>query len=83
MDNFNTEEFANMGIHAKAKLLMKPEDIDTQESDLYLRVNAISRKLVGEYEYRNLVTTFIDNIDHELWYDIPFQNMDFDWERKY
>lgn len=82
MDNFNTKEFVNMGIHAKAKLLMKPEDIDTHESDLYLRVNPISRKLVGEYEYKNFVTTFIDNIDHELWYDIPFQSVDFDWERK-
>ena len=41
-------------------------------SDLYIRVTDKSRILIEQYKYKNLVSTFIDNIDHVLWYDIPF-----------
>ena len=47
MNNINTEGLANMGIHAKAKLMMKPADIDTHESDLSLRANDASGELAG------------------------------------
>lgn len=59
-------------IYIEALKTMDPRDIDHHCSDLYLRVNDISRKLVSEYEYKNNVTTFIDQIDHVLWYEIPF-----------
>lgn len=66
----------------KAKELT-PEEIDSQHelgSDLYLKVTPISKALIEQYEGN--VTTFIDNIDHELWYDIPFANMTW-WDEKF
>ena len=51
---------------------MKPEDIDHHESDLYLRVNNISKNLVAKYDFKSNVEVFIDQIDHVPWYDIPF-----------
>lgn len=56
----------------KAVKIMKENEIDHHESDLYLKVNENSKKLVGEYDFKENVTTFIDEIDNELWYDIPF-----------
>lgn len=41
-------------------------------SDLYLRVSPESKNLIDRYEFRNLVRTFTDQIDHQLWYEIPF-----------
>lgn len=61
-----------MNIHEQAKKQMKSKDIDHWQSDLYLKVTPISEKLVDKYDYKNLVTTFIDNIDHDLWFEIPF-----------
>lgn len=55
-----------------ARQLMNPEDIDHHESDLYLRVNEISRGIVARMESKSLVSTFIDNIEGKLWYELPF-----------
>ena len=60
-----------MNIYEQALKLMDSKDIDHHESDLYLRKNAISDKLVKEYDYLKQVTTFRDNIDHVMWYEIP------------
>ena len=40
--------------------------------DLYLKVTPVSKELVDQYEFKCNVTTFVDQIDHTLWYDIPF-----------
>lgn len=62
-----------INIYELAKQKMNPEDIDHHESDLYLKQNEVSRKLVEDYDYKNQVTTFISNIEpHVPWYDIPF-----------
>lgn len=61
-----------VNIYSAAVEQMKPKDIDHCNSDLYLRVNDISKKLVNEFKFKNLVTTFIDQIDGVLWYEIPF-----------
>lgn len=63
-----------MTIYELAVQKMDAKDIDHHSfgSDLYLRVNDISKKLVEEYEFKQNVKTFKDNIDHVLWYDIPF-----------
>lgn len=45
---------------------------DHWHSDLYCKVTPATRKIVHDYEYYCNVDTFIDNIDGELWYDIPF-----------
>lgn len=55
------------------QLGMKENEIDSHCSDLYVKVNSISKKFVeSEYQFPKNVTTFIDNIDHVRWYDIPF-----------
>lgn len=61
-----------LNIHELATEQMNLADIDHHDSDLYLKVTPVSRELVQQYDYKNLVTTFIDNIDHVLWYEIPF-----------
>lgn len=61
-----------LNIYDRAVETMEAKDIDHHYSDLYLRVNEKSRALVAEYDYKNLVETFTDQIDHVLWYDIPF-----------
>lgn len=62
-----------LDIYEKAIKTMKPEHIAHHETDLYLLVNDISRNLVKQYDFRNLVETFISAIPpHVLWYDIPF-----------
>lgn len=59
-------------LYKKAVETMEARDIDHHYSDLYLKVNNISRDLINNYEYKNQVKTFIDNIDHVLWYEVPF-----------
>ncbi len=54
------------------QLGMKKTDIDHHEGDLYVRKNDISDKFVEGYQFKNLVTVFTSQIDHELWYEIPF-----------
>jgi hypothetical protein len=61
-----------MSIYDKAVSNLPARDIDHHRSDLYLRVTPASTVLVNEYEFKNQVTTFKDNIEHVLWYDIPF-----------
>ena len=68
----------------KAREQMKPEEIDSQHeigSDLYLKVTPVSTALIKQYDFRKNVTTFVDAINHELWYEIPFANTDW-WETR-
>lgn len=61
-------------IYFEALKCMPLKDIDrgSYSSDLYLRVTPESRKLVDQYEYKSNVKTFTDQIDHDLWFDVPF-----------
>ena len=64
-------------ILAYAEKHMKPEDIDHHGlghglDDLYLRVNPISRELVNHLTTKVLVGIFVDNVDGDLWYELPF-----------
>ena len=68
----------------KARQQMKPEEIATYESsgsDLFLKVTPISTALVEQYVFKGNVKKFIDAIDHEPWYEIPFGNADW-WEAR-
>ncbi len=64
-------------IYKQALMKMSEKDIDHYNSDLYLRVNSISKKLIQKYNFKENVETFVDEIDHELWYDIPFAYLPF------
>lgn len=59
-------------IHQKAVEQMQPNEIDNHQSDLYLKVTDVSKKLVDEYKFKNNVKTFRSGIVHCQWYDIPF-----------
>lgn len=61
-------------IYEKAKAILPEEDIDHHETDLYLRVSPKSTELVNSMKYRNsgMITTFKDNIDGDMWYELPF-----------
>lgn len=50
------------------------KDIDHWETDLYLRKTPETTKVISKLPdvYKKNVTTFIDNIDHVPWYEIPF-----------
>ncbi len=48
------------------------EHIDHWQSDLYLKVTPETTALVNKYRSKNHVTKFIDDIDHEPWYEVPF-----------
>ena len=51
---------------------MPPEHIDHWCSDLYLKVTPTSEALIDNYEFKNLVRIFRDQIEGKPWYDIPF-----------
>jgi hypothetical protein len=44
--------------------------IDHHESDLYIKDCPEARTLL--VKYNKPIQTFIDNIDHELWLDVPW-----------
>lgn len=67
-------------IYKKAVALLAKEEISNHESDLYLKKTEISSKLIEEYEFKASVREFYSNIDHQLWYDIPFAYDPF-WEK--
>lgn len=59
-------------IYAEAVRLLPPQDIDHHASDLYIRVTPASKALIARFQYKRMVKPFVDNIDHVLWYDLPF-----------
>lgn len=51
---------------------MDPEHIDHHASDLYLKVDDVSRVIVGALENTALLSTFTSWIDNNRWYEFPF-----------
>ena len=47
-------------------------DYDYYSSDLYIRVTEESKRIMNELKPNALLETFIHNIEHNLWYDLPF-----------
>lgn len=81
----NTNESYSIGIgtveeyRAKKTLLhqlleagMQRDQIDNWQSDLYVLKNDISESVLDKYEHKDIVTTFVSQLDNKLWYDIPF-----------
>ena len=57
--------------------------VATQEasgSDLFILKNATTSKLIAQYQFKDSVTTFRSPLDHQIWYDIPFGNLDW-WNK--
>lgn len=63
--------------------VMDPKDIDHHESDLYVRCTSKSAAIINECKNNSGLCTqlFVDNIDHNLWYEIPFCYSPF-WEER-
>lgn len=55
---------------------MKETDFDRRYSDLYIRLTPISKTWLEGFKYKNLAVIFRDNIDHELWIEVPFGAFD-------
>jgi hypothetical protein len=49
-------------------------------SDLYAKVTPESEAIIDRYEHKQHVTRFRNQIDKELWFDIPFAYAPF-WEQ--
>ena len=47
-------------------------DIDHYETDLYIRVTPASRELINRLNNKALVSTFVDQIEKTLWFELPF-----------
>ena len=71
----------SLSLYEKAVSILPPSHIDHHESDLYLKCSEESDTLLAEYEFKNQVKIFIDNLDHCLWYDIPFAYLPY-WQEK-
>ena len=55
------------------RMVMAGVEIDNHESDLYVPVNATTTKLLSFLpQTLKITTTFRNNIDGEMWYEIPF-----------
>lgn len=72
------EEITPANIKEKALQILPKEDVDVKDSDLYIKVSDKSKKLINKLQFKNngLLTTFRSPIDNEMWYDIPFANLD-------
>jgi hypothetical protein len=70
----SVEEITPGNIHVICDLFLPENDIHYPEfgGDLYIRVTKESKKIISELKPKSLLTTFTDNIDHVLWYDLPF-----------
>lgn len=61
-------------IHSICYAFLPKEDIswDEYSSDLYIRKTEDSEKIIAELQPQSLLSTFIHNIEHDQWYDLPF-----------
>lgn len=61
-------------IYFEALKVLPKKDIDHGSycSDLYLRVTPASEILIDRYKFKSGVKFFRDQIENDLWYDIPF-----------
>jgi hypothetical protein len=46
--------------------------IANHESDLYAKVTPESKAILGKYEHKGNLSTFLNQVEGGLWYEIPF-----------
>ena len=59
-------------IYAAAKRKMDKSDIAHYQSDLFLRKNVISIALINQFNQRECVREFLDDVDGDVWFEIFF-----------
>lgn len=77
-ESVQEEEITPANIKEKALEILPKEDVDVKDSDLYIKVSDKSKELISKLQFKNsgLLTTFRSPIDNEMWYDIPFANLE-------
>jgi hypothetical protein len=67
-----------MSIYTELKAAGVP--LDSHESDLYVKATREAVAILKGYEHIVKLATFINRVDGEIWYKIPFAFNPF-WER--
>lgn len=62
-----------------AELVREGFTLDHHESNLYVKDSPLARELVEKYGFK--YAPFKDDIDHEMWLDVPFAYAPF-WREK-
>lgn len=77
------EEITPANIKQKAQEILPAEDIETHGGDLYIKVSDKSKELINKMKDKDsgLLKTFTSEIDGQQWYDIPFANMNDDYNK--
>lgn len=80
----DTNEVNAGNIKQKAQEVLPAEDIETHDGDLYLKVSDKSTELVNKMKDKDsgLLKKFKSEKDGQMWYDIPFANMEDDYKDK-
>lgn len=68
------EDYDFSGFMKEIRKELPEKDIDHHATDLYVRVSPKSTEIIKKYgiDKGALLSTFIDNIDHVKWYEVPF-----------
>lgn len=79
------EKFEVSELKKKAMETLPKEDIDTHDSDLYIKKTKESEALLNNMKDKDsgLLSTFRDQQTGETWYEVPFANMQDDYSEKY
>ena len=77
------EEITPANIKQKAQEILPAEDIETHGGDLYIKVSDKSKELINKMKDKDsgLLKTFTSEVDGQQWYDIPFANMNDDYNK--
>ena len=72
--NVNEEFYDFEGLNAELRKVLNADEIDNHGSDLYVKKTPESAKILKKFNILGnpLCTTFIDQITHTTWYEIPF-----------
>lgn len=68
------EDYDFSGFMKEIRKELPEKDIDHHATDLYVRVSPKSTEIIKKYgiDKGALLSTFVDNIDHDKWYELPF-----------
>lgn len=79
-----SEEFEVSELKKKAQEILPAEDIDTHDSDLYIKVSPEATELLSHMKDKDsgLLKKFRSPVDENIWYEIPFANMQDDAKDK-
>ena len=83
-NKIDNKQFEVSELKQKALERLPKEDIDTHDSDLYIKKTKESEALISNMKDKDsgLLTTFKDQNTGETWYEVPFANMSDDFKEK-